>query len=135
MSFSITVSRTYFYSGTTQIFLTINVKTCLQSRELSTPLPLGAIFNSYVLTRASYECQQGHKLLVDQCLNSDTIHTATVLLYYQRQYHWVWSRKLSMSQLRHDSQPLYQNRERSTILLSRGILYGVSILTSFISSC
>ena len=117
MPFSITVSRTYVYPGTTQILLTINVKTWLQSRELSTPLPLGAIFNSCVSTRASYECQQGQKLLIDQCFNWDTIDTATILLYYQHHFHWVWSRKLSMSQLRHDPQPVYQNRERSYSLV------------------
>ena len=37
----ITVSLTRIYPGTTQILLTINVNTWLQSRELSTPLQRG----------------------------------------------------------------------------------------------
>ena len=42
-AYSITVSLTRFYPGTTQILLTINVNTRLQFHELSAPLPLGAI--------------------------------------------------------------------------------------------
>jgi len=44
------ISRTRIYPGTTQILLTINVNTRLQSCELSTPLPLGAILLA-MLTR------------------------------------------------------------------------------------
>ena len=45
-AYSITVSLTRFYPGPTQILLTINVNTRLQSHELSTPLPLGATTNT-----------------------------------------------------------------------------------------
>ena len=75
------VSLTRIYPGTSQIHLTINVNTRLQSDELSTPLPLGAIFNSYVSARTSYQSQQGHQLLINQWFNQDTIHTATI--------HWI----------------------------------------------
>ena len=49
MPYSITVSLARIYPGTTQILLTINVNTRLQSA----PLTLGAIL-------LSYQCQQGH---------------------------------------------------------------------------
>ena len=80
MPYSIKVSRKRIYPGTTQILLSINVNTQLQSlfRKLSTPLPPEAIFSSYVSTRTRYQCQQGQELLIDQCLDQDTIHMATI---------------------------------------------------------
>ena len=42
-AYSITISRKSIYPSTTQILLTINVNTWLQSCELSTPLPQDAI--------------------------------------------------------------------------------------------
>ena len=71
MPYSIIVSLTRIFPGTTQILFTINVNTRLQSHDLSTPLPLGA----YLL---SYPCQQGHQQLINQCLNQDMIHTVKI---------------------------------------------------------
>ena len=73
---SIKVSRKRIYPGTTQILLSINVNTQLQSLSfnLSTPLPPDSIFSSYVSTRTRYQCQKWQELLIDQFLNQDTIH-------------------------------------------------------------
>ena len=71
MPYSIIVSLTRIFPGTTQILFTININTRLQSHDLSTPLPLGA----YLL---SYPCQQGHQQLINQCLNQDMIHTVKI---------------------------------------------------------
>ena len=119
------ISRTRIYPGTTQILLTINVNTWLQSRELLMPLPLGPISLAIDVNTDTSK----------QSINGSTRTQSTQLHYnpvnYQRHCHWARSRKLSMSQLGHNPQPVYQNREW---LLSHSKLYGVSLSTSCISS-
>ena len=123
MPYSITVSRTSIYPGRIHILLTINVNTRLQSRELSPPLPLGAISLAIgVNTDTCYQLiisQSGHNphgynpvtylrhnlnaisLAVsvnthnsNQYIDVSNRKRSTRLLSYQRHYHWARSRLL-----------------------------------------